>query len=384
MKRASPLLQTLICLAGVAAISGCAATHSAVLRYPPDGQLNSTTMRSAEAHHDTVAVSAFTDARQNRNRIGATQNRYGAEFYDIYAVNDVAAWVDSALIFELARHGYPAVYINQRQADTSYPVISGKVIKAHSTAYNSYEAEVTLSVVVSLRDRILLDKKYSGYGNAGFNMVAEPEEFGRSVSLALADALRRLMADLPSAMVGAIDSPASNPAIALDTAPRISNAFGPSAPEQSSPSGTPSVDSICKLDKKVYIVNGKRTAQSVFNFMKSQDSTMVALQTMRLELNPDVQGDVFVLMKIDETGAVRLAEIALSKIDDNLLETQIVETIKKMNFPKLKGETDLTTCLYKITFYKRNLRGQKVALAIIGSVLSLGVYIFIQCMIVPH
>lgn len=143
-----------------------------------------------------VALASFGDEREEKKAIGDTQNAYGMRMADVIAVNDVPTWVTSAVRSEMEAAGFTVIDEPSAEVAARVLMVSGEVVKVYTTAYWSYEADVTFHARVQKGKAVLLDKVYSGEGSAGTNWAATERAYGQSLSLALQDAARKFVGDL--------------------------------------------------------------------------------------------------------------------------------------------------------------------------------------------
>ncbi len=188
-------------------LGGCAfGARQASLRYPPQAESGGTAVAAAQAAPATAAptkaavvVAAFTDTRKDKGQVGSVRNGFGMPTAQILTSDSVPQWVDSAVRTELTRGGYRVVD-GAAPATGAVSVLSGDITNVWADAYFSYNAEVDLALRLRRDDRELLAKTYIGQGSAGTNWGATAAAYSQSLSLALADALRQLMADVDKAL----------------------------------------------------------------------------------------------------------------------------------------------------------------------------------------
>jgi hypothetical protein len=70
------------------------------------------------------------------------------------------------------------------------------VLKVYADAYFSYGGEVELLVHLTEGSRELFRHRYVGHGSGGVNWSATATSYARALALALADALRQVVADV--------------------------------------------------------------------------------------------------------------------------------------------------------------------------------------------
>jgi hypothetical protein len=346
-------------------ISGCTGPHYLTLQYPPD-EMSACAPRSDSGVTiaDSIQLAIFTDQRDERDRVGNTQNAYGVELNNIFANNDVVEWAQKGIVSELKTRGITAVPFKQSKPST-HPVLQGSLQKVYCTAYWVYEGEVRFSAKLTGRDSsVLLDKKYSGYGNAGVNMAARDEEFGRTLGIALQDASRLLADDIIKTLHPSAAAPQTQATTAAST-----QAVAGTAPATENLSAR-STDSLCALNKKCVVISGSRSFESVKTALGRLDSIARKKQDDRLQLNPDVQGDLCLLLTIGENGTITDIRSAASSLKDDLLERQIIEEIQ--TFPKLKvpKASAPTALLYRIKLERIDIRSRKAATGVIIAILG--------------
>ncbi len=184
-------------------LGGCAfGDRVTLLQYPPpppEGAAQaavaspSTVLRKGQPD---VIVGEFVDQRPNKSKIGFVQNTYGMETADVIAANDVTEWIRNALVTELQLNGYRATLAKAKSASGNSLLVTGEIQKVLTKAYFSYNSEIIFTADVMRASKSLGKKTYVGRGGGGVNIAATGKAFGRSIALALQDALRRLVADI--------------------------------------------------------------------------------------------------------------------------------------------------------------------------------------------
>lgn len=183
-------------------LGGCAlTTRNATMIYPPASAERAVPVAQAATAPSpkslTIRVLPFADRRADTTKVGDVRNAVGMKLAPVRAVNSVPVWVRDALALELRNAGY--------DTDTSTAVpdsslaIAGEIRKAHADAYLSYGAEVELLVHLTQGGRELIGHSYVGHGSGGTNWTATAKSFAQALALALADALRQIVADVDRA-----------------------------------------------------------------------------------------------------------------------------------------------------------------------------------------
>lgn len=189
---------------GGGTLAGCAlSTRNATLIYPPETAQSAVPVAQATTspvpQSIAIAVLPFVDRRDDTTKVGNVRNALGMKLAPIRTVNSVPVWVRNALALELTNAGY--------DADTSaaFPdsslAIGGDVLKVHADAYFTYGGEVDLLVHLTKGGRELIRHRYVGHGSGGVSWSATAKSYAQALALALADALRQVVADVTMAKV---------------------------------------------------------------------------------------------------------------------------------------------------------------------------------------
>ena len=187
---------------GAGTLGGCAlTTRNATLIYPPASPEAAVAVAQAATpaapSSITIAVLPFVDRRSDTTKVGDVRNTFGMKLAPIRTVNSVPVWVRDALALELNNAGYNAA--TSTTVPDSSLAIEGEVLKAHTDAYLSYGGEVELLIRLTKGGRELMQHSYAGKGSAGTNWGATAKSYAQSLALALADALRQIVADVGKA-----------------------------------------------------------------------------------------------------------------------------------------------------------------------------------------
>ena len=197
---ARPLTSALFC---AFLLSGCAfGDRSVVLEYPPTATGNGPVQVAQAAERQLAAgpmivVDRFDDLRTDRRIIGEVRNAYGMRTANVMVENEVTEWLAGAIVTELEGHGYRVVPPGPG-VDPAIPVLDGDVLTVYCSAYLTYEGEVSFMARVEKGGEELLDRRYTGTGSIGLNWAATSDSYGRSLALALSNAVNTLVADLRS------------------------------------------------------------------------------------------------------------------------------------------------------------------------------------------
>lgn len=185
-------------LASTLLLGGCAfGVRNATLRYPPAPEAGVVpAARAAEVapRKGEIALLPIKDARTDKSKLGTVRNGFGMKTADVVTADDIPLWLTGALRTELARAGYQVKDAGTETAGGT--TLAGDLNHLWCDAYFTYLGEITLAVRLRRDGRELLAKEYQGSGGAGMNWVASAEAYGQTLAIALADALRRLVADV--------------------------------------------------------------------------------------------------------------------------------------------------------------------------------------------
>ncbi|MDA2920973.1 YajG family lipoprotein [Desulfobacterota bacterium AH_259_B03_O07] len=187
---------------GLLAGSCAFGTRHVTLSYPPKADMESTTASDAVASvlepglRRAIILFQFKDLRLNKSRIGDVQNAYGTKTADVVAENNVTEWLNNAIIIGLEEAGYNVIKREEISNTKSIPVLKGEILRVYVTAYFTYEAEVSIAAELEIDNKLIMFKSYNGKGGAGMNWAMTADSAGESLSLALADAIRKLVNDI--------------------------------------------------------------------------------------------------------------------------------------------------------------------------------------------
>jgi len=184
---------------------GCAfGTRHVTLSYPPESNMGEPSVAyaitSQAGPEKTITFFQFKDLRFDKSRIGNVQNTYGMDTADIIAENDVAEWINNAIIMELEGAGYKVVKGGENNNTEGVLVLRGEILIVYVTAYFSYGANVSLIAELELYKKIIMRESYNRRGSVGLNIAMTADSAGESLSLALADAVRQMVQGINAQM----------------------------------------------------------------------------------------------------------------------------------------------------------------------------------------
>jgi hypothetical protein len=182
-------------------LSGCAfGTRHADLAYPPANGGAMVIAQAEAAGAPAVArydvILAVADMRATTERVGNVRNGFGMDTADVVTASDVRAWVESAFMYELVGAGYTVIPAGSEVDDETAVMLDADVTKVYCDAYLTYDGEVLMTVTLSQHGSPPLHKAYQGSGSVGLNWGATGTSYGESLSLALKDAIGKVMSDL--------------------------------------------------------------------------------------------------------------------------------------------------------------------------------------------
>ena len=197
--RTSAVLFVLVSLT----LAGCAfGTREVLLKYPPQSEPGAVpTAHAAPAptpKKTEIVLAGFNDMRQDKRLIGTVRNGFGMRTADVVATNNVPTWVTDAIKAELNNAGYKVI-LNATEAQLP-TFLSGDIINIFCDAYFTYEGQVSLNVKVIKNGKDVVNKLFVGKGSAGMNWGATSDAYGQSLSLALSDALKQVVAELNTSL----------------------------------------------------------------------------------------------------------------------------------------------------------------------------------------
>lgn len=194
----------IVSLAMMFTIGGCAlSTRNATLIYPPTTRSSGAVAVAhaatpPTAKNITIALAPFEDRRKDTTTVGAVRNGFGMKMAPVKAANSVTDWVDYAVKVELANAGYAV--IPRSEATDASVILAGSIDTVYADAYFEYGGKVSLLVTLTQGGTDVLSQTYNGAGSAGTNVSGTAKSYAQSLALALADALKKMIADVDKAL----------------------------------------------------------------------------------------------------------------------------------------------------------------------------------------
>lgn len=194
-------LSGLLVVTALTSLSGCAfGTRHAELNYPPS-KGGAEVIATAEASVVPAAagidvILAVSDMRASKERIGNVRNGFGMDTANVVTEADIRAWVEGAFTRELTDAGYVVIPAGSGTGPETAITLDAEVTKVYCDAYLTYDGEVLMTVTLARQGAPAHVKAYEGSGSVGLSWAATAKSYGESLSLALQDGIRQVMADL--------------------------------------------------------------------------------------------------------------------------------------------------------------------------------------------
>ncbi len=204
MKSYSRMTHLLIMVGFFSVATGCAfGNRHATLVYPPEEGTKDPGPGVAEASPapvvtgESIILLQFADKRSKERVIGEVLNGFGMHTADVVTEDSIAEWVTGAVEMELRKAGYEVIDGEDLESPATGPVVTGEVLVVYCWPYFSYDGKVSFVASVKEDGKEILKKQYTGKDYAGtINWAGTARSYAQSLSLALADAIGSLMADL--------------------------------------------------------------------------------------------------------------------------------------------------------------------------------------------
>ena len=202
--RRSSLMKYLVGMGFVVSLAGttgCAfGTRHAELTYPPSSP-DEGAIETVDAAERAPAVSReivlkVSDERTERDRIGNVRNGFGMDTADVITDDDVLGWVEGALSLELANAGYNVVANGSEPLSDDAISLTTEIVEVYCDVFMTYDGDVSLMVTMVGNDQEPVRKQYEGEGGVGMNWAATASSYAESLSLALQNAISKILIDL--------------------------------------------------------------------------------------------------------------------------------------------------------------------------------------------
>jgi hypothetical protein len=180
--------------------SGCAfGTRHAKLTYPPGALSEKAATNACPAgSKGRIVLQRFSDDRANKRLVGHVRNGWGMKTAEVVSDDgDLSDLITGAVRSELQKAGYEVL---SDAAAGGLPQLAGGLTAMYCDAYLTYEGKATLVVRVNRDGNEVFKRTYEGQGSAGLNWTMSSASYGKSLSVALQEAILALVADLPTAL----------------------------------------------------------------------------------------------------------------------------------------------------------------------------------------
>jgi len=192
---------TYLLMASLAQLTGCLATRSLDLIYPPEQ--SATAIPSSPVIENTGSVNSndivldVFDARTEKDRLG---DEIGGLFFSVRfgafeSEDNVAAWVNNALVYELTEVGYNVFQKGTATTNDAAIGLTVDIQKVFGTAPVAYQGEVLLQATLHRKGEQQVTQQFEGTGSAGLNIAGTSRSLGKSLALALQDAISKMLVD---------------------------------------------------------------------------------------------------------------------------------------------------------------------------------------------
>ncbi|GEM_PF-3965934 len=199
--------------------TGCAIdSQRVILSYPPEELAIKWSRKYAAPRIfppviKPISLVKFEDRRPEKRTLGMIRNGIKLELV-VADEKEAVNWVNKAVKIHLEESGYKVTVLEKRPGQArpnpkvesgqrrevggQAPglVLSGAILNIQASAFVAYGGDVALEVKLEKDGKEILKKEYTGTGGTGANLVARESSSGRSLSLALASALDKLINDL--------------------------------------------------------------------------------------------------------------------------------------------------------------------------------------------
>lgn len=187
---------TYLLMASLAQLTGCA-IRPLDLIYPPEQ--SATAIPSSPVIENTGSINSndivldLFDARTVKDRLGTTIT--GVRGYVFESEDNVAAWVNNALVYELTEVGYNVFQKGTATTNDAAIGLTVDIQKVFVTAPVTYQGEVLLQATLHRKGEQQVTQQFEGTGSAGLNMATTSRSLGKSLALALQDAISKMLVD---------------------------------------------------------------------------------------------------------------------------------------------------------------------------------------------
>ena len=185
---------TYLLMASLAQLTGCA-TRPLDLIYPPEQ--SATAIPSSPVIENTGSINSndivldVFDARTEKDSLGPRQS--------LRSDDNVAAWANNALVYELTEVGYNVFQKGTAATNDAAIELTVDIQKVFVTASITYQGEVLLQATLHRKAEQQVTQQFEGTGSVGFYLAvtraATYRSLGKSLALALQDAISKMLVD---------------------------------------------------------------------------------------------------------------------------------------------------------------------------------------------
>jgi len=333
-----------------------------------DGQIQLRNSNDAGMTPDSakrVVFAGLQDKRAEGSSVAQVQNSFGEHVADWVAINDVGTWVNKEIEIQLGKKGYRVL---GESSDSSIVRLTGQLFKVQVTAYTDCAATVSFFLRAERSGLAVLEKKYRGFSESGERKEPLADKLGRSLDGALQMAIGLMLADLDSLgkeREGAIQSIQGGNHAAAEQTGTISGIH-----EEQEP-----ISSMCPAgDHALVILKGKRSPRYTLEKLKPPNLGIREFYFRRYSTDPNLQGNICLLIKIDAPGKVLSSEVIYNTLNDQPTEEIIKQKIGKIGFYPIK-DTTVSEVVYSLHFKASEVRSKQSA-ARAGSSIGLLLMLF--------
>ena len=338
---------------------GCSSEITSVsLPYPSEAASSDERSVDTTGPRDTIVVEEFTDKRRITDSLLLKRGLGFQDSSQVSLPQPLGPWITDGIRRELTRRGMAVI---TARAGTRAPVLSGAVISASARAnVNYYMADLSMRIRLDRGDETILNRRDS----TGITRPGELPPTGpgvaATISLARDEAVSEI-ADTVTAVLGIAPEVVDTPDSREDDIDSVPIAYDRGY-----------LDSICELGKTVYVVDGAWTADSIHVYLVNEED--VFQEYRRSGRNPRVSGDVFLLMRIEESGEVSHVSKVKSTVGDTALEDRVVRGLKEITLRAARQGTGRAVVVYRVRFEPVRRGVSAVAVTLTGIAVALALF----------
>jgi hypothetical protein len=299
-----------------------------------------------------IALWNYTDQRAFRDSIGYYKKEGNGRLRVSRTSMGVESWVSRALMRAARAQG-----LRIAVADRAAPLRLSLTVRdiGGSTAATGDSTAIGLATELWDGTGVLWRDTISGMKRRARSQQFLSDDFGQCLS----NALSRAVDTVAQCLAAAVDS---LQAAAPVKAPVFGGKFGAER-----------IDSICGLDKSLYVISGSRGAQEIYDFLRRREYLFKECQKTSLSAEyPFIDGEMFVMLEIGRDGRVGYVEVAKSTIACRLYTEKVLGTLRGFRF-KTIDTSEPTAVVYKVRPLELKIVTDELNKA--GTVLKVGVFL---------